>query len=92
MLNRAAKLLLNTELFFHSFNNIENGRADRGVLQREIKNLVEALPVGMRVFAAGSRTVFINSTIIFTVKKSTGGCVKHIVLVLVNMQILLDEF
>ena len=73
-------------------DHLVGSRTDLGVFQRQIQDLVEVLAIGMRVLPAGSRPRLVDGAVIITSQKRAGSCIKYVIAIGVEMQILLDQF
>lgn len=75
------------ELSLQAFDNIEYRRTGGGVANGQRMDLVELLPIRVRIFATGLGAVFVDEAIIVCCQKRAGHFFEHIVVVFVDAQI-----
>ena len=73
--------------FLHSFHHFLyeeiGGRADDGVFNREMIDLVDFLSVGMWIFAAGFRADIVDKAGVILREKRAGQALQHLVFVFI---------
>ena len=76
--------------FFHHFLHEEIGsRANDGVFNREMIDLVDFLAVGMWIFTAGFWADIVDKAGVILCKKRAGKALQHLVIVLIYAEIFL---
>ncbi len=76
---------------FHFLDDIERRWAHFYIFQRKVGDLLEFLPVGMRILPTGFGPHFIDQAIILGIQKGAGHRLQHPVAVFIDAQIRVDE-
>ena len=82
-------------LFLHSFHHFLykeiGGRADDGVFNREMIDLIDFLAVGMWIFAAGFWADIVDKTGVILCEKRAGQTLQYLVIVFIYAEIFFSQ-